>query len=490
MTVFFPLMTTAAEPQLSVTSLWIAFIAILVLLLIATPVYMLYNRRRLQAQEDERDRLAAALEQTKLRQKAAEQKLQDAKAKQEQAERELSEALAVKAAEEEASDIINEAAKAEAEKKRALLATTTFLVGSDFELVSLINLHDDSFEVFGAEQDGVFAPEKISYSEASRSFATDLCVPEDREKVLWQTSVQGLREQLKNREFFELTADVLEEGLRKRKTMRFTRFNGSRDVLLATRRDVSELMERETRQKGALTAALLEAENGSAESAEFLSSMSKVVKERMDELLILSASAEEEAREEGSKSAFGSIKKTGASMSSMLTNVLDVLELERGKLSPSTDIVTLSSFMPSISTRYKRAAADGKKSYTLRTGGAAPKQLSFDKARAERVLCCVLDNALAFTPEGGEISHTVTYSAPANGRIYIRHVITDTGCGMSGDFLEKAFEPFSHENDTEGAGLGLYIAKHLAEALGGSIDLESSEGIGTTATITLPARAV
>lgn len=497
MTVSFPLMSLAAGFSPTTKTLWIAFIAVLFLLIIATIVYMVHNRRRLQAEEDEKRRLAAALEQTKKRQKAAEQKLLDATAKQEQTEKKLSEALLVKASVPEPEIIeLNESGEspaekaAEEEKNRAFLATTAFLVGSDFELVSVIDLAGDSFEVFGAEHADALTPGAISYTDASRSFALDLCVPEDRDKVLWQTSIQGLREQLKGREYFELTADVSESGLRKRKIMRFTRFNGSDDTLLATRRDVTELMEREARQKTALTSALLEAESAQNEKSEFLSSMGKAVRERLSEVLILSAAAEEEAESAASKDAFHSIKESGSAVTSMLTNVLDVLELEGGKLSPAADYVDVPDFMADIRARTQRTAEKKKVAYTLRTGGAVPKRLCFDRARAARVLGCVLDNAVAFTAEGGDISHTVTYSAPANSRIYIRHVVTDTGCGMRTEFAKTAFEPFTREHNTEGAGLGLYIAKHLAEALDGSIDLESAEGVGTTVTFTLPAKAV
>ena len=499
MTVISPLLSFAAEFSVATKTLWIAFIAVLFLLLIAVLVYMLHNRRRLQVEEDERARLAAILEQTKRRQKDAEQKLQDAKAQQEQTEKELREALEKAEAEKSADpliiDLIDDEAETETsvddeKKNRAFLATTAFLVGSDFELVSVIDLGDDSFEVFGGEGADALTRGTISYTEASRSFAQDLCVPEDREKVLWQTSIAGLREQLKDRDFFELTCDVVEGGMKKRKIMRFTRFNGSEDMLLATRRDVTELMEREARQKSALAAALLEAESTQGEKSEFLSSMSRTVKERMNELLILSASAAEESEDEKARAAFRSIRESGGAMTSMLADVLDVLELEGGKQTPSFDRVAVPDFMADIKTRALRAAAAKKLSYTLKSGGAAPKLLSFDKARMERVLMCVLENAVAFTAEGSEVSHTVTYSAPVNGRIYVRHVVADSGCGIGEEFLSSAFDPFTREHDTEGAGLGLFIAKHLIEALDGSIEIESAEGVGTTATVTLPAKAV
>ncbi len=70
----------------------------------------------------------------------------------------------------------------------------------------------------------------------------------------------------------------------------------------------------------------------------------------------------------------------------------------------------------------------------------------------------------------------------------MRYTISDFGCGMSDGFIPKASSPFSKENEeTEGPGLGLYIAQHLAQALNGSLDIISAQGSGTTVTFTISA---
>ena len=106
----------------------------------------------------------------------------------------------------------------------------------------------------------------------------------------------------------------------------------------------------------------------------------------------------------------------------------------------------------------------------------------------------ILNNACTYTPEGGNISVRLTEIPPAReGRAWFRTEIEDTGIGIAGDFLPHVFEPFSRAQDTThskiaGTGLGLPIAKRLAELMGGSIEVESEQGTGTRVTVLLPHR--
>ena len=107
----------------------------------------------------------------------------------------------------------------------------------------------------------------------------------------------------------------------------------------------------------------------------------------------------------------------------------------------------------------------------------------------ERLLLILLDNAIKFTPEGGRIA--VTFACD-NG--LARFAVTDTGTGVTPDALPHLFERFYRADPlrsrpTQGAGLGLALAKWIAERHGGTIDVKSRSGEGSTFTVTLPASA-
>lgn len=110
-----------------------------------------------------------------------------------------------------------------------------------------------------------------------------------------------------------------------------------------------------------------------------------------------------------------------------------------------------------------------------------------DERRLRRVLSALLGNAVKFTPEGGSVR--IVLRAGDTGGLDI--AVVDTGIGMAPEDIPRAFEPFtqldsSHARQFPGSGLGLHLARMLAEAMGATLDLDSSPGLGTTATLRLP----
>jgi signal transduction histidine kinase len=130
------------------------------------------------------------------------------------------------------------------------------------------------------------------------------------------------------------------------------------------------------------------------------------------------------------------------------------------------------------------AAAQG---ITLTCEAAGGVMVKGDPGWLERLLLILLDNAIKFTAQGGRIS--VTFSC-AKGRA--RVAVTDTGMGISPDVLPHLFERFyradpARSHQTQGAGLGLALAKWIAERHSGTIEVKSRPGEGSTFTLSLPA---
>jgi signal transduction histidine kinase len=111
-----------------------------------------------------------------------------------------------------------------------------------------------------------------------------------------------------------------------------------------------------------------------------------------------------------------------------------------------------------------------------------------DLARIRQILINLLTNAIKFTDRGG----SVRLSATKPGDATIAITISDTGRGIASEHLAHVFEPFYMADGTmnrkvqDGIGLGLPLARRLAELSGGSLTLESELGVGTTATVVLP----
>ncbi len=119
-----------------------------------------------------------------------------------------------------------------------------------------------------------------------------------------------------------------------------------------------------------------------------------------------------------------------------------------------------------------------------------------DELRLQQVFMNMLGNAVKFTPAGGTVSLRITeHPSRVEGASDYEFVFADTGCGMSPEFIEHVFEPFSREHDSrtesvEGTGLGLSIALSVVSLMGGTIDVESEPGKGTTFTVRVALRHV
>jgi signal transduction histidine kinase len=110
-----------------------------------------------------------------------------------------------------------------------------------------------------------------------------------------------------------------------------------------------------------------------------------------------------------------------------------------------------------------------------------------DERRLRRVLSALISNAVKFSPAGGSVQLAVR----ADGQGGVVVAVADTGIGMAPEDIPRAFEPFtqldqSHTRHFPGSGLGLHLARLLAEAMGATPTLDSSPGAGTIATLRLP----
>ena len=118
--------------------------------------------------------------------------------------------------------------------------------------------------------------------------------------------------------------------------------------------------------------------------------------------------------------------------------------------------------------------------------------LHLDVSRFKKILANVIDNAIRFTPEGGEIKVTAKCTAKlSRSSAEYEFCVADSGIGMSEEFISHIYEPFEKEySSTEvgslGAGIGLTITKHLVSIMGGTISVESEKNKGTKFTIILP----
>lgn len=172
----------------------------------------------------------------------------------------------------------------------------------------------------------------------------------------------------------------------------------------------------------------------------------------------------------------------------MVGQLLAVSRLEAGALEPRQEVFRVAP----IVQRTWEALRPEQRPFSLETDG--PMQLAVgDPDRFEQVLWAVLDNAVKYSPPRSEI--TVRIAAGMTPE-WLEVAVADRGGGMSADLRERAFDQFFRSDDArraapDGSGIGLYAARGLMEAMGGTIHLEdAAEGAGTVVRVRLPAEPV
>lgn len=172
-------------------------------------------------------------------------------------------------------------------------------------------------------------------------------------------------------------------------------------------------------------------------------------------------------------------------LTSMCTNLLDLARLKQ-KTAPQ-DAVDAAALGRMIVDGFAMRAKERGVTLSLVVDDDAPPIVRGDGDRLGQVVQNLVDNALKFTPSGG----TITLRVKKKGTDRVQIVVDDTGVGVPADALARLFEPFfqvprqSHVG--QGSGLGLAIVQAVVESHGGTVDVASVEGQGTTFTVELPA---
>ena len=186
----------------------------------------------------------------------------------------------------------------------------------------------------------------------------------------------------------------------------------------------------------------------------------------------------------------GLILDSGRHLLAMISDILDIVHMDSGRLALQDDIVELGALAGEIVRALARQIAAA--GVTVTQDVPADLRLRGEERRLHRVLMNLVGNAVKFTPAGGTVA--VAAGRLDDGRTRI--VVRDTGIGIAADDLARVREPFQQVESAlnrrhDGAGLGLAITDRLVRLHGGTLDLASRPGEGTVATITLPAeRAV
>ena len=185
------------------------------------------------------------------------------------------------------------------------------------------------------------------------------------------------------------------------------------------------------------------------------------------------------------------LQKAGNILLSIINNVLDMARIESGHMELDENYANIEDIRQRLFEMFEDEAK--KKNIHVRyTFNVEHKHVMADVTKVEEIFVNILSNAVKYTPSNGSVEVNVDeLLCDEPGYMIVRTSITDTGIGMSEEFLPSLFELFTRERNTTlskipGTGLGMAIVKNLVDLMNGSIEVESELGKGSTFTITIP----
>lgn len=235
-----------------------------------------------------------------------------------------------------------------------------------------------------------------------------------------------------------------------------------------------------------------EAESANKAKTDFLSTMSHDIRTPMNAIIGLTAIAEKNLSD--TESTAENLRKISLASNHLLTlinDILDISKVESGKLKLSPMTFSIVETVENLINISQPMIKEKNIEFNFHIDQMEKEYLYTDQLRLNQIYINILSNAIKYTEPGGRVNVDMSEEKSAvPGCVQLTYVVTDTGIGMSPEFMAAMYQPFSRQvdsrvNSIQGTGLGLAITKQMVELIGGTIDCRSEQGKGTVFTIKL-----
>jgi signal transduction histidine kinase len=268
-------------------------------------------------------------------------------------------------------------------------------------------------------------------------------------------------------------------------------FNEMLEQMEERNRALKQAKEDAEEQSQALRLAKDEAEEANRTKSAFLANMSHELRTPLNAIIGYSEMLQEECKDAGNDDYVPDLNKihaAGKHLLGLINDILDLSKIEAGKMAIHKEDVDLSAMVHDVATTVKPVLERNENVLQI-TGAEQLGVMRSDVTKVRQILLNLLSNASKFTNKG-----TVTLDCStknAAGHVWVTFKVTDTGIGMTPEQVARLFQPFMQADTSTtrkygGTGLGLAISRRFCQMLGGSIEVSSEVGKGSTFTVSLP----
>lgn len=365
----------------------------------------------------------------------------------------------------------------------------------NFDTLFCIDVGAGSAQIYQGDGEIFWSqPFSISQMDASIADYLERHYPEpDKEQFIRENTIPAIAAKMKDIDTYTVNYPLIDdEGHWTLKRGTYSWLDGDRKLMCFTREDITEIVRKEQESKKKLEQINQELVHASNAKLEFLSRMSHDIRTPMNTILGLTALAVDEVHHpEKMMEYIRNINDSGKFLLGLVNDILDMDKINRGEMKLHREPYPYNELIATMKLMFTNPCK--QKGIRIHFQPAAVnKTVMTDKIRLNQIFFNVLSNAVKYTPEGGDIyyeTENLLFDENA-GCICCDYVIRDTGIGMSEEFQKHMFQEFAQEGKdaavtSMGSGLGLAITKSLLDLMGGTIQIESEEGKGTTVRIHL-----
>ena len=235
----------------------------------------------------------------------------------------------------------------------------------------------------------------------------------------------------------------------------------------------------------------IKAESATAVKSAFLATMSHELRTPLNGVLGFAELLADTTLDDEQKSFAQTIASSGQHLLAIVNDILDFASIEHGTLAIQAAPLSIGELVEASDVAVRQAAAEKGIGFRCEVAADVPEQIIGDERRIRQVLINLLGNALKFTQSGSVV---LRVAPDAEGR-FLDFSVEDTGIGISSETITHLFQPFAQADSKMnrpfgGTGLGLAISRRIAEAMGGTLNVSSIPGKGSTFTFRLPLEIV
>ena len=239
--------------------------------------------------------------------------------------------------------------------------------------------------------------------------------------------------------------------------------------------------------------ALEQAEAATRAKSQFLSNMSHDIRTPMNAIFGIAQLMEHDKNDsEKMDDHIRKLKFSSQHLLSLINDILDMSKIESHEVSLNREFINLTDQVMQLKSIICPQTEEKKQKFLVKMHEIRHENLVGDAVRLRQILINLLSNAMKYTPNGGTILFEITEKhSDEQSRSVFEFSVTDTGYGMSQDFIKRIFEPFTRAensvtNKIQGTGLGMAITKNIVDLMGGTITLDSELGKGSCFQVTIP----